>query len=93
MAVVNSHGVDIYYEMHGNPVAKRTIIFAHGMGGNAAIWFNQIVRFRDAYRLMTFDHRYFARSNCSVDDFDPKKFPDDVLAIMSQEKINSAIFV
>ena len=93
MAKIRSHNIDIYYEMHGNPDAARTIIFAHGMGGNAAIWFNQIARFKADYRIMAFDHRYFARSGCSVDDFDPKKFPDDVLAIMAQEKIESAIFV
>jgi 3-oxoadipate enol-lactonase len=93
MTVARSHGIDIYYEMHGNPNAQRTIVFAHGMGGNAAIWFNQIVRFRGDFRIVTFDHRYFARSKCTVDDFDPAKFPDDILAIMSQEKITSAIFV
>ena len=93
MTVTRSHGIDIYYEMHGNLDAQRTIIFAHGMGGNAAIWFNQIVRFRKDYRIVTFDHRYFARSKCAVDEFDPAKFPDDILAVMSQEKITSAIFV
>ena len=49
MAAVNSFGIDIYYEIHGNSNAEKTIVFAHGMGGNAAIWFNQIVRFRDHY--------------------------------------------
>jgi len=93
MSVVASSGIDIYYEIHGNPEAEKTLVFAHGMGGNAAIWFNQIVRFRDHYRIVTFDHRYFARSSCSVDDFDPTKFPADVLAIMAAENIGSAIFV
>ena len=93
MPAVASYGVDIYYEIHGNPEAEKTLVFAHGMGGNAAIWFHQIVRFRDHYRIVTFDHRYFARSSCSVDDFDPTKFPADVLAIMAAENIDSAIFV
>ncbi len=93
MALVTSFGIDIYYEVHGKADAEQTIIFAHGMGGNAAIWFNQIIRFKDNYRIVTFDHRYFARSRCAVNDFDPAKFPADVLAIMTKENIDSAVFV
>jgi len=91
MATVTSHGTDIYYEVHGD--GDRTIVFAHGMGGNAAIWFNQVARFSPDFRVVTFDHRYFARSRCPVDQFDPAWFPDDVLAILDAEQIDAAIFV
>lgn len=91
MSFVNSHGVDIYYESHGE--SKDTIVLAHGMGGNAAIWFNQVAEFCKDYRVIAFDHRYFARSKCSVDLFDPTKFPDDVMAIMDQEDIEAAVFI
>ena len=89
MSIVNSHGVDIYYESHGN--AKNTIVLAHGMGGNAAIWFHQITEFYKDYRVIAFDHRYFARSSCPPEQFLPALFPDDVMAIMDQEEIESAI--
>ncbi len=91
MSFVTSHGLDIYYESHGK--SENTIVFAHGMGGNAAIWFNQVAEFYKDYRVITFDHRYFARSKCSADSFDPAKFPDDVISIMDQEGIESAIFI
>ena len=91
MPFVNSHGVDIYYESHGS--ADSTIVLAHGMGGNAAIWFNQVAEFYKDYRVVVFDHRYFARSRCASDLFDPTKFPDDVIAIMDQLDIESAIFI
>lgn len=91
MSYVTSHGTDIYYEGHGD--GDTTLIFAHGMGGNAAIWFNQLAYFAPRYRIVIFDHRYFGRSKCSVDDYNPAWFPDDVLAIMDSERIDSAIFV
>ncbi len=91
MSFVTSHGVEIYYESHGE--SENVIVLAHGMGGNAAIWFNQVAEFYEDYRVIAFDHRYFARSNCSAEEFDPAKFPDDVIKIMDQENIDSAVFI
>jgi pimeloyl-ACP methyl ester carboxylesterase len=91
MAYVKSHGIDIYYETYGE--AEKTVIFAHGMGGNAAIWHHQIPVLVDQYRVIAFDHRYFARSRCGIDEFDVGKFPADVMAIMDAEGIGSAVFV
>ena len=58
MTYVNSHGVDIYYEQMGE--GDKVLVMAHGMGGNGAIWFNQVAAFSDDYRILVFDHRYFA---------------------------------
>ena len=91
MSIVQSHGVDIYYEIHGE--GSQTLIFAHGMGGNGAIWFNQIAAFFEDYQILVFDHRYFARSPCSEAEFEPAKFPDDIMEIMDKEGIDSAVFV
>lgn len=91
MSYAASHDTNIYYEAHGT--GDTTLLFAHGMGGNAAIWFNQLAHFGPRYRVVTFDHRYFARSRCTVDNFNPAWFPDDVIAIMDTEGIESAIFV
>jgi 3-oxoadipate enol-lactonase len=91
MSFVKSHGVDIYYESHGT--ADRTIVLAHGMGGNAAIWFNQVAEFYKDYRVIAFDHRYFARSQCAADLFEPAKFSDDVISIMDALNIESATFI
>jgi 3-oxoadipate enol-lactonase len=91
MPYVTSHGTNIYYEVHGT--AKPTLILAHGMGGNAAIWFNQLADFVADYRVIIFDHRYFARSACAAADFKPAWFADDVLAIMDAEDIATATFI
>jgi len=91
MPMLKCQGVDIYYEVHGQ--GERTLVFAHGMGGNAAIWYKQLAEFYRDYQIVVFDHRYFARSRCHKDLFDPSKFPDDIIAILDKEKIDSAVFI
>jgi len=91
MPYVTNGGVNLYYEIHGE--GARTLMFAHGMGGNAAIWYNQIAHFAPNYRVVAFDHRYFGRSPCSVEDYTPASFPADAIAIMNAEGIASAVWV
>jgi pimeloyl-ACP methyl ester carboxylesterase len=91
MAFVTSHGLPIYYEVHGS--GDEVIMLAHGMGGNASIWFNQIAHYQNRYKVIAFDHRYFARSHCPEAEFDPALFPDDALAILDAENIDSAIWI
>lgn len=91
MPYVTNKGVNLYYEVHGE--GEKTIMLAHGMGGNAAIWFNQIAHFSPHYRVIAFDHRYFGRSPCSVDDYKPALFPSDAMAIMDAEGVSSAIWI
>ncbi|MFT7244864.1 MAG: 3-oxoadipate enol-lactonase [Candidatus Azotimanducaceae bacterium] len=91
MPYVTNEGVKLYYEVHGE--GEQTLLFAHGMGGNAAVWFNQIAHFAPNYRVIAFDHRYFGRSACSVDDFKPASFAADAIAIMDAEGVASAIWV
>lgn len=91
MSYATSHGTDIYYEVYGE--GNITLVFAHGMGGNGAIWFNQLAYFSPRHRVVVFDHRYFGRSKCSVADYNPAWFPDDALAILDAEDIDKAVFV
>ena len=94
MPKIHNAGVDLYYEVLGATDSdKPPIFFAHGMGGNAAIWFNQLEHYGSRHKVIAFDHRYFGRSACSVDDFDPSAFPADAMAIMDAEGIDSAIWV
>ena len=70
--------VDIYYESRG-PADAPCVIFAHGAGGNAASWWQQVPIFAEKYRVITFDHRAFARSVCSADQFSVLQFENDAL--------------
>ena len=54
--------VSLYYEVHG---AGPAVVFAHGAGGNAMSWWQQVPRFARRYTVIAFDHRGFARSPCA----------------------------
>lgn len=52
-------GFQLYYELHGSGPA---VMFAHGAGGNAMVWWQQVPAFRERFTTVTFDHRAFGRS-------------------------------
>jgi 3-oxoadipate enol-lactonase len=92
MAYVTSGSATIYYECYQNG-ERPWLVFAHGAGGNATIWWQQIPFFYEWYNIVTFDHRTFARSTCPPDDFHSKYFAGDLQAILDQEKIDRASLV
>ncbi|MQA00912.1 MAG: alpha/beta fold hydrolase [Dehalococcoidia bacterium] len=56
-------GFRLYYEVHGPPPGTApALLLAHGAGGNAMSWWQQVPAFRDRYTVITFDHRAFGRS-------------------------------
>lgn len=91
MPTVESPGARIYYEVRGSGPA---VVFAHGAGGNAAIWWQQVPFFlARGSRVVTYDHRGFARSACSDEAFDLERFPADLLAILDGEGIERVALV
>lgn len=82
--------VRLYYEVHGQGPA---ILFAHGAGGNAASWWQQVPFFSRAHTVITFDHRGFGRSTCGADDFHPRHFGADVLALLDAADVERAALV
>ena len=59
MATVEIDGFQLYYEVHGE---GEPLVFAHGVGGNHAHWFNQIAFFGERYQTIVFDQRGFGNS-------------------------------
>jgi pimeloyl-ACP methyl ester carboxylesterase len=45
-------GADLYYERHGEGPA---LVFAHGLGGNHLVWWQQVPYFRERYTCITYD--------------------------------------
>ena len=85
MPTVETNGASIYYEVHGD---GPTVVFAHGRGGNAASWWQQVPYFAEYYKVIVFDHRTFGRSTCPEEKFDRSLFDSDLIAILDQEMIN-----
>ena len=89
MPFLERRDAQIYYEAKGQGDA---IVFAHGAGGNAAIWFNQMAAFSDSHKTIAYDHRYFGRSSCQV-DLTIDDFREDLLAILDELNIEKAHLV
>ena len=77
--MVKSDGAELYYEAYGSGAA---LVFAHGGGGNAASWYQQVPHFLSRYRVITFDHRGFGRSYCEPSEVVSTRFAADLLAIL-----------
>ena len=59
MPKASVNGIELYYESHGE---GPTIVFAHGVGGNHLVWWQQVAHFSRNFRCITFDHRGFGQS-------------------------------
>ena len=90
MPYASSGNAEIYYEVHGDGPA---LVFAHGRGGNAASWWQQVPAFIQSYQVVLFDHRCFGRSRCASVDFDRTCFEADLIAVLDAEEIETASIV
>lgn len=92
MPIASRPGIDLYYEAHG-PEDAPGLIFAHGAGGNATSWWQQVPEFADRHRVIVFDHRGFARSPCRPEEQLATEFEDDLIAIMDAAGVSRARIV
>ncbi len=67
------------------------LVFAHGAGGNAASWWQQVPAFCGRYRVLSFDHRGFGRSTCG--EFSSRHFDADLVAILDHAGVDRAVIV
>ncbi|MBL7517122.1 alpha/beta fold hydrolase [Frankia sp. CNm7] len=86
----SADGARIYYETHG---AGPGILFVHGSGGHHAAWWQQVPHLRDRYTVVTLDLRGFGRSDSEMDEFDSRRFPDDILAVLEASGVDRAVLV
>ena len=89
MALAPINGIDYYYEEHGDGPA---LVFAHGVGGNHASWFQQVPFFRRNYRTITLDQRGFGRSVDS-NGLGRGNFVEDLRALLDHLEIEKACLV
>lgn len=93
MPYATNDGATLYYELHGD-ATRPAVVLAHGRGGNAASWWQQLPAFTARWRVLTFDHRGFGRSRCaSRADFDPRRFAEDLRVLLDAAGIQRAALV
>ena len=72
-------GASIVYEVAG---AGRPLVFAHGLGGNHASWWQQVATFARGYTCVTFAHRGFYPSSTLAAGPDPSQYAEDLAALI-----------
>ena len=87
---VESGGEQIYYETigQGDPV-----VFSHGLGGNHAIWYQQVPEFARLYKVITWDQRGFGRSTNAQGQSGPPAAVEDLEAVLDRLEIEKAHLV
>jgi pimeloyl-ACP methyl ester carboxylesterase len=89
MAIVDSNGTRIYYEVHGE---GSPIVFVHGSGGHHAAWWQQVVALRGDHTVVTLDLRGFGKSD-SDETYDSLNFPSDIVAVLEDADLTDAVLV
>ena len=84
------NGTELYYEVHGEGPA---IVFAHGVGGNHAIWWQQTTYFKQWFQVVAFDHRGFGRSKELPEGPDVREYVQDLLELLDHLKIDKAALI
>ncbi|GAA3890888.1 3-oxoadipate enol-lactonase [Leifsonia kafniensis] len=69
------------------------LILSHGLGGNAAVWYQQLPFFAQNYRVITWDHRGFGRSTNTTGTHGPESSVSDLLAILDHFEVENAHLV
>lgn len=94
MPYAKSGDIDIYYELHGaQDGGGPNLLFAHGAGGNATSWWQQVPAFAANHRIAVFDHRGFARSICAPERQSARHFEDDAAAVLDAVGMDRAVIV
>jgi 3-oxoadipate enol-lactonase len=77
-------GFRLYYERHASDASHEApvVLFAHGAGGNAMSWWQQVPAFASHCTVITFDHRAFGRSPDIEDGPGRAAFGADALALL-----------
>ncbi len=90
--MLQANGASLYYEHHGESETAPALVLAHGMGGNHAIWFQQIPALAKHFPVIIFDHRGFGNST------DPQgrgrdAYVDDLTAILDHLQLDRVALV
>lgn len=87
MPVVQSNGVDLYYEIHGQ---GEPLLFIHGLGSSGRDWEPQVPAFSQSYQVITFDLRGHGRSAKPAGPTSMAQFAQDALNLLQALGISRA---
>ncbi len=83
-------GERIYYEVSGE---GPPIVLSHGLGGNHAIWYQQVADLAFNYQVVTWDQRGFGQSTNTGSKAGPKAFSRDLGELLDHLGLETAHLV
>ncbi len=88
---VPSDGEEITYEVSG--VGAQAVVLCHGLGGNHAVWFQQVPLFARSFRIVTWSQRGFGLSSNTARASGPEAAVTDLAALLDHLDIDRAHLV
>lgn len=88
MPISRANGLDIYYETAGSGPA---LVLIHALPFDHNLWLYQVARFSDRFRTIAVDLRGWGRSAKPGEAFTLRDMGDDVMGVLRDEGINSAV--
>ena len=79
MPSIKVHGVELYYEIHGE---GQPVLLIHGLGSSTRDWDLQVPALAARFKVVTFDVRGHARSEKPRQRYSVKLFADDTAALI-----------
>jgi 2-succinyl-6-hydroxy-2,4-cyclohexadiene-1-carboxylate synthase len=84
---ITTENESIYFESYGQ---GETVILCHGLGGNHAIWYQQVPVLARHYRVITWDQRGFGRSSNHAGQAGPPAATRDLSALCDHLEVDQA---
>lgn len=85
-----SAGERIYYEVAGDGEA---VVLCHGLGGNHAVWYQQVPVFARSFCVVTWDQRGFGMSTNAAGESGPAAAALDLAALLDHLSVERAHLV
>jgi 3-oxoadipate enol-lactonase len=90
MPFIETNGVNMYYEVHGQGPA---VVLAHPGGGNHLSWWQQVPAFAQRYTCIIFDHRGHGYTRDLPDDPGAVAYAQDLVGLLDHLGIQRAAIV
>lgn len=92
MPYITINKCNYYYETHGNPEAKETIVFSHGLLWSMKMFEKQVEYLKDYYRIITYDHRGQGKSSVTDSGYDMDQLYLDAVALIEILRLGKVHF-
>lgn len=79
MPKIQSNGINLYYEIHGE---GQPLLFIHGLGSSARDWEYQVAEFSESYKVITLDLRGHGQSDKPAGPYSMSMFAADTVGLL-----------